>query len=290
MAVYEIRYKPWEGELVPAKLRWLSIPKYSLLAVSSKGLGWSIFGAGTLQLLCYTVFLIVVNNPVLMALVKAPVGSNISPDRLMRGFMFVQTFFCLGPLVMAAPKLIAPELQHNALSILYARPITKLGYYFGKFITLAGILSFLTWFQGLLLFVVMYVSYPDTHEFHTAFAATAWPLLKGVMIHGIAITLVFSSIGICTSAMTKNSNFAGGLLMMTLFGSSFVGAFLGKQLSDSLLAIGIWSSLQQIGENVFAGNDPKLSLGAALGGAIFWIVVPTLIALWRLRPVDVHKD
>jgi hypothetical protein len=290
MAVYEIRYKPWEGTLVPTRLRWLSIPKYSMMAISSKGLGWSLFGAGTLQLLGYTVFLIVINNPVLMALIKAPVGSAISPDRVIRGFMFVQTFFCLGPLVMAAPKLVAPELQHNALSILYARPITKMGYYAGKFITLAAILSFLTWFQGLLLFFVMYVSYPETHEFHTAFATVAWPLLKGIMIHGLAITMVFSSVGVCASSLTKNSNFAGGLLLMMLFGSSFIGAFLGEQLAHPLYAMGIWSSLQQIGENVFAGNDPNLSLFAALSGAIFWTVAPTLVALWRLRPVDVHKD
>jgi len=289
MAVYEIRYKPWEGDLVPNKLRWLSIPKYSLMAIASRGLGWSVFGAGTLQLLGYTVFLVVINNPVLMALVKAPPGSAISPDRIMRAFMFVQTFFCLGPLVLAAPKLVAPELQHNALSILYARPITKLGYYGGKYITLAAILSFLTWIQGLFLFLVMYVTYPETHAFHTSFGEVAWPLLKGVMIHGLAITAVFTSVGVCASSLTKNSSFAGGLLLMMLFGSSFIGAFLGEELAQPLFAIGIWSSLQQIGQNLF-GAEADLSLFAALGGAIFWTVAPTLVALWRLRPVDVHKD
>jgi len=291
MPVYEVRYKPWEGQLTPLAWRWLAIPKYSLLALSSKMLNWSVFGVGSLQLVGYTVFLFVTNNAFLLDLLELGKVPKVAPESLIRSFLYIQTFLSLAPLVMSAPRLIAPERQHGALAILYARPITRLGYLFGKYSAAAAIMSFLTWVQVLVLWVVMYVTYLDTSPFHAQFSTVALPVLAKGVGYGMLVAAALSSVAMCASSLTNNSAFAAGQTMSMIFGSSVVGAFLGAKVATPLYAIGIMPALQALGDNFFnKGADALCGPTAAFMGVAFWISVPLAIAYWRIRPLEVHKD
>lgn len=291
MPVYEVRYKPWEGQLTPLAWRWLAIPKYSLMALSSKMLNWAVFGVGSLQLVGYTVFLFVTNNAFLLGLLNLGKVPKVEPETLLRSFLLVQTFLSLAPLVMSAPRLIAPERQHGALAILYARPITRFGYLFGKYIAAGAIMSFLLWMQVIALWVVMYTTYPDDSPFHAQFAAVALPALFKGTAYGVLVAAALSSVAVCASSLTNNASFAAGQTMAMIFGSSGVGMFLGIKVAEPLFAVGILPALRSLGDNFFGKTQTALcGPTASLIGTVFWVFVPLAIAYWRIRPLEVHKD
>ena len=50
------------------------------------------------------------------------------------------------------PGLIAPDLANNALPLYFSRPLTRWSYGLARLTVLVGMLSFVTWIPGLLLF------------------------------------------------------------------------------------------------------------------------------------------
>jgi hypothetical protein len=63
------------------------------------------------------------------------------------GFGFVFT-------ALVAPALIAPDLAHDALVLVLARPLGRREYVLGKLCALALLLSAVTWVPGVLLFLI----------------------------------------------------------------------------------------------------------------------------------------
>jgi hypothetical protein len=293
MPVHEIRYQTWQGEVLPGPLRLLSIPRFTLMATFNKWIAMGLFSGG-IQLLAYTGYLLISTNPLIREMLSM---SNmqmelLSPARIFRQFFMIQFYICLMVTVLSAPKMISPEIQHNALPMIYSRPISRTGYIFGKFLGIGSLLSILTWVQAIILFILMVAIYPSTYSFKTEFWAESVPLLfKGVGI-GLLITLCLGLFSLACSATTKNFLHAGILFFIILFGTSFITFFIQETFNmASFPDLGMREIFETLGAAWFYGDMPSGSSYLKTYMTIaLWIGGSYLFMRWRLRPVDVYKE
>jgi ABC-2 type transport system permease protein len=156
MAVYERRYRGYQGERTPMGSRFLVIPRFAYRQVFSSKLFVVLF------VLCFVfpigagAAIYIANNLHLLANVGIPVDEGFSYQfggEEAVTFLFVQGVL-LGLLValIVGPALISNDLQHGGLPLYLSRPLTRSEYILGKLSVLAFLLSLITWVPGLLLF------------------------------------------------------------------------------------------------------------------------------------------
>src|SRR5262249_36149093 len=156
VAVYDRRYRAYEGRLTPPASRWRVLPRYAWSGVFRSRLfvgfyalcfAWPIGALGWVYL-----------HHAVEAMARLGLqGLPLAPiDGLfMAAFMGIQCF-AFGSLValLVGPGLVAPDLANGGLPLVLARPVTRVGYVLRKFVTLASLLSLITWIPGVLLFLV----------------------------------------------------------------------------------------------------------------------------------------
>jgi hypothetical protein len=294
MPVHEIRYRPHEGPLRSPLLRLCAIPKFSLKAVADRKFMTTLFGLGSLGLLVVVVYLYLFTNPAIVAMLGfLPGGGGATIpefpfDRILRVFLQAQTFTALLVLLLAGPKSISPELQHQALPLLYSRPLTRAGYIAGKLAALALPLSYLFWIQALFIVLMMALLYGPQHQFHDDIAGRTIPAVVNAVLAGVVMTVVLSLVALGCSAATKNHMFAAGIFLALYFGSSVFSRIGGEILDMPHLHIGLFDTLRAAPAVFVDGSSPRGPVGVllTLGG---WSAVAILVMLARLRPVEVHN-
>src|SRR5262245_22457925 len=153
MAVYEHKYKSYDGTLTAARSRFLVIPRYAYQDLFKYKIFAVIFA---LCFVCPLVFAILIY---LRHNVTALLIYNINPgDLLDVGEVFfsiftgIQTGLAFIVTVIIGPVLISRDLANNALPLYLSRPFSRLEYILGKMSVLLIMLSMITWVPGLLLF------------------------------------------------------------------------------------------------------------------------------------------
>ena len=292
MPVHEIRYRAWEGALLPPWQRLLAIPRFTLLAVWNKWLSMAIF-TGAIQTFAYTGYLMLVTNEVIRSMLNMNLAamSVITPTRIFQNFYIVQYLICMVTAVAAAPRMISPERQHNALPLIYSRPITRGGYIAGKTAGIALMMSYLTWFQVTLIFILMMAFYPQTHEFWTQFGSVSLPLFLKSFFIGWLITIALSLYSLACSAATKNHLYAAVLFFVILFAASFITVFVQEELYTGFPDLGLYDLVKTLSLDWLAAERPAtFSLIKTLLGFAVWIGLSYAFMRWRLRPVDVYSE
>jgi ABC-type transport system involved in multi-copper enzyme maturation permease subunit len=315
MPVHEIRYEAWEGETTPGFRRLLSIPKFTLMTVFNKWLAVAMFGIGSLQLLAYSGYIILENNPEVQKAINLTAQQliHLPAHDVFRRFLLVQVYISVITLLIAAPRVISQERAHKGLPLIYSRPVSRMSYIFGKFLSLAAILGYLTVVQILLLFIVMWANYPEAHLFHTEFWIYSLPMLARALLQGALMTVSLSLLALAASAATSDVRYAVVLFMLSLFGPSFVSnvvkeTFAPKFPETGLREVLFASNNMLLEASDFADRDRPRGHGNAFGrrvvwgqatdvsttnvviGILFWSAGSLLFMRWRLRPFDMNRD
>lgn len=317
MPVHEVRYRTFDGDALPRWRALIAIPNFTFASIFNKPLAVALFGFGGLQLLGYTAYLQLLGNPLLRKTFEMTMFIEILPEEIFRRFFLLQMYVCLVVAMIAAPRMISPERAHRALSLVYARPLSRAHYVFGKLLSLLGMLGFLTVIQATILFFVMIVSYPATHEFQLDFWTVSFPLYLKAIVHGSLMTVVISAVALATSAATINTRYSTLIFISLVFGSTLLTRVLQEATNTDGIQFGIREVLQGAGEQLFAPqegarvmrflNDENTitgtqPLGARFGGGIklevlyvvgviaLWLGGALGFMIWRLRPVDVYKE
>lgn len=313
MPVHEIRYKAWEGDTTTWWRRLLAIPKFSIMSVFNKWLAVSLFGVGSLQLLIYTMVLVITNNPELQKLMNLSSRSFealiLSPSEIIRRFLMVQVYFCLMTLLIAAPRIISQERAHKGLPLIYSRPIGRFGYIAGKFAALGIILSYLTLVQVLFLFLVMWTNYPEGHQFHEAFWSYSVPMLARAILQSLIIITAMGLLGLASSAASSDVRAATIVFIVLMFGASFVSQTAQNTFAPKFPELGIREVIfasndkllqsseiaqpqrirrGEFGRQVVWGQATDVTTTNVIVGLLVWSGAALLFMRWRLRPFDVH--
>jgi ABC-2 type transport system permease protein len=155
MAVYEHRYKPYEGALTPAWSRFLVLPRYAYQDLFKYKLFAVPFALCFVPTLIFTVLIYLHHNVTALQMFGAT-RADLLPINGTFFYVFtnIQTSLAFIFTVIIGPVLVSRDLANNALPLYLCRPFTRFEYVVGKMSVLLIMLSAITWVPGLLLFLL----------------------------------------------------------------------------------------------------------------------------------------
>lgn len=219
MAVYDRRYRGYDGPLTPLAARWRVLPRYAWAQVFKSRLfvafftlcyAFPVFGAAWIYL-----------HHNLGALAKLGMDANsLAPVDawFFTTFMGVQCFALGGLLaLLVGPGLLSPDLANGALPLYLGRPLSRASYAAGKMTALVALLSAITWIPGLLLFLLQ--GWLAGWSWFAANIRIGVAVVVGAWIWIATITLL----SLATSAIAKRKVVAQTFLLGVLVFGSVAG-------------------------------------------------------------------
>jgi len=284
MAVYRRGYQRYQGSVTGRFARLAVLPRFAWRRLYQQRLVVLITVVALIWPLLCAAFIYLANNAELMKGLGKQFQSFVEVNgSFFIVFMTVQAVFAVFLAALAGPGLIAPDLVNNALPLYFSRPLTRLDYALGKLATLFGMLSWITWFPGLLLFGM------QVGMAGGAWFRTNWKLGAGVIAgFGLWILLV-SLVAMAGSAYARVRAIAGGLVLGFFFILGGVSGLIngifrvnwGHALNPSWASYRIWCALLEV--------DPASGPGVpACASVLFLIMLLLVLVIGRkVRPVEV---
>jgi ABC-2 type transport system permease protein len=287
VAVYDRRYRGYDGPLTPVAGRWRVLPRFAWAQVFRPKLfvayytlcfAWPVIGAGWIYL-HYNLKAITALQ--LDAVNLAPVDAAFFAT-----FMGVQCFAFGGLLaLLVGPGLVSPDLANGALPLFLGRPLSRTSYAFGKMYALITLLSSITWIPGLVLFFLQ-----------SWFAGWGW-FIANLRI-GVAIVLsaaiwiaTITLLALATSAIAKRKVIAQTFLLGTVIFGSVAGQALNVMFHTKL---GFMFNIPELMHTIWEGLY-QVPLSAQLPVPLAWLGVlaisgvSTMIVSRKLRAYEVVK-
>jgi ABC-type transport system involved in multi-copper enzyme maturation permease subunit len=204
-------------------------------------------------------------------------------------FFFILSFIwlLLFPAIVGGP-ILAEDFRYNSISLYLSRPLKKMDYFLGKYLTLFGLIALIAVLPNIIIaiFVVgtLYGAPTETFDYYQFAYA-----LIGI---GFLMTFVFTNIGIAFSAMTDNYKYASGGIFAFLFFSNVLSLALAN-LYDKIMYLSIWADFMIIfsswadtgQENGFVDTDPNISMAILLIISIICL----LIVFIRIKRADLSE-
>ncbi len=211
-------YRPFRGELKGMLERTLAIlfTDFSF-RIKNK---WVIF----LEVLAmmFGVFPVV-----LLFYFAAVVGGELTSDIFM---MFYGLIFIWLVLIctVGGSKLISDDYANNSFTLYLSRPITKTTYFIGKYGSIFLLVSTISFIPSLLMAAIIVGFNAGVSDLSYDLTAVVLTLIA----LGFLIALVFSSIAMVLSSLTKNSRYAGVGIFCALLFPQTIGGILSDITED----------------------------------------------------------
>ena len=289
MAVVDRAWHGYQGRLTPERWRFLVLPRFA----------WGdIFRSRLLTLFYVLCGLVPVVFAVLIYLrynlgaleVLGLQAKNLDQalpidGRFFAAFLSIEAGMGFVFASFVGPALIAPDVTHNAMPLFFGRPFSRAEYVLGKFISLAVLLSAITWVPALLLFTLQGFLAED--GWLGAHLGLVWSTLSFGLLWMVVVSLLVLAI----SAWIRWRPVATALL----FAISVVGAGVGGIVWGMfhtpwgfLLSPGIL--LQVVGANLLGIRTPApVPIEVAWIGLVGYVLLSLLLLAKRIRPIEVVK-
>jgi ABC-2 type transport system permease protein len=287
VAVYDRRYRGYDGPLTPLATRWRVLPRYAWAQVFKSRLfvafytlcfAWPVLAAGWVYLHHN---LSALSKLGLDATSLAPVDASFFAT-----FMGVQCF-ALGGLValLIGPGLVSPDLANGALPLFLGRPLSRFSYAVGKMTALVVLLSSITWIPGLLLFLLQ--SWLGGWSWFAANLRVGFAIAVGAWIWILTITLL----SLAASSVAKRKVVAQTFLLGTVIFGSVGGQAINVMFHTRA---GFVFNVPELMHSVWEGLY-KVSLDAQLPAPLAWAALAAIcgmsaaVVAKRLRACEVVK-
>lgn len=270
MAVYDRRYRGYDGPLTPPASRWSVVRRYAWSGVFSSKLfvgfyalcfAWPI---GALVWIYLHHNLRALENLGIQAASLAPVNAGF-----FAAFLGVQSFALGGLLaLLVGPGLVAPDLANGALPLIVSRPVTRVGYVAGKAAVLAVLISSISWIPALVLFLL-----EAWLEGWGWFVDHLW--LGGAIVAGGAIWITtISLLALAMSALARRKIIGQTFLLGIIIFGSVAGQTINVLFGTKL---GFLFNLPELMHSVWEGLF-RVSLGAQLPASLAWGALAVICA------------
>jgi ABC-2 type transport system permease protein len=247
MAVYEHRYRAYEGESQTAMARFLVIPRYALREVFRSKLLTTVYVICFIYPLIAAILVYLHHNVNAIALLQIDVRELLPIDNtFFRTFLEVQGAFAFILTVLVAPPLISRDLSNNALPLYLCRPLSRTEYVLGKMAVVATLLSLVTWVPGLLIFF-----------FQASLAGVGWLWsnlwMAWAIFFGFAAWIVLLSlIALSISSLVRWRVVASGAML----GLFFIPSAFGEIVNALFLTrvghlVSLWATMNSIWRGLF---------------------------------------
>lgn len=247
MAVYEHRYRPYEGEQHTAASRFLVIPRYALREVFRSKLFTTVFILCFIYPLIAAILVYLHHNTNALALLQINVRELLPIDNsFFQTFVEVQGAFAFILTVLVAPPLISRDLANNALPLYLCRPLSRTEYVLGKMAVVVLLLSLITWVPGLLIF-----------GFQASLSGIGWLgsnlwMVWSIFFASMVWIILLSLIALTISAIVKWRVVASGAML----GLFFVPSAFGQIVNNLFLTraghlVSLWATMKSIWAGLF---------------------------------------
>jgi len=287
VAVYDRRYRAYDGPLTPLSRRWRVLPRFAWAQVSRSRLFAAFFMLCFFWPIAATVWIYLHHN--LRALANAGLDAvKLAPvdATFFAAFMGIQCFILGGLLtLLVGPGLVSPDLANGALPLYLSRPITRTGYAVGKMATLVVLISSITWVPGLFLFLLQ--SWLEGWAWFAGHVRIAAAIVLGAGIWIVTISLL----ALATSAMARRKVVAQTFLLGVIVFGTVAGQAINQMFDTSL---GFLFNLPELMHSVWEGLY-AVPLDARLPAWLAWSALATICGLSiavlarKLRAFEVVK-
>ncbi len=155
MAVTKRSYRAYNGELAPARWRFLVVTRYTFGQLMESKV---FIGMLTMCLVPSFVGLLIIylaNTEMMRILLNIQINRSIEINaRYFYGWLQFQGWIAVLVTAYVGPNLVSSDLMNNALPLYLSRPLSRAEYVLGKSMVLGTLLSGITWIPGLLMFLM----------------------------------------------------------------------------------------------------------------------------------------
>ena len=287
MAVYDRRYRGYDGPITPLNSRFTVLPRFAWAQVFKSRLFAGFFTMCFAWPIAATLWIYLHHNLAALANVGLD-GIRLAPvdATFFAAFMGVQCFVLGGLLtLLVGPGLVSPDLANGALSLYLSRPITRTGYAVGKMATLAILISLITWIPGLFLFFLQ--SWLEGWAWLAANVRIAVAIVLGAGIWIVTISLL----ALATSAVARRKVVAQTFLLGVIIFGSIAGQAINQMFGTRL---GFAFALPELMHTVWEGLF-QVPLHAQLPTPVAWAALAMIctvsiaVLARRLRAFEVVK-
>jgi len=200
-------------------------------------------------------------------------------------FTYVSRVFALLAIAWFGAGLVCEDQRAGAHLLYFSRPLSRLDYFFGHFLTIASFGAMVTVGPVLLIGLVAVFSSPDY-----AFLFEKWDVLLGSLGYASLNVLVLSMIALGISSLASRKSYALAGVFAFILGSDSLGAMLaGTQGDRDWSMLGVLMNLRRLADWMMNANqsrfdwNPWYSLSIVLGLA----ALGGLLVARRLRRLEV---
>ena len=277
MAVYERRYKVYDGPLTPAWSRFLVVTRYALKDVFRSRLLIAFLALCSLFPIVALVIIYFRHNTRLLEAFDLGVADLVKINEgFFLLFMNVQGWLAFFLVVFVGPSLISRDLSNNALPLYLSRPFTRREYVLGKSSVLMLLLSVITWIPALILWVLQVTL--EGREWLSAHGR----ILPGFVLGFWTFILVLTLLALAISSWVR-WRFVAGFLLLTIYLSGGFFALVIEQLFDS-----DWGQLLNL-RRLMSIEWAALFGQKLPAGPPAWIAVTALVLLVLLSLGLLHR-
>lgn len=287
MAVYDRRYRGYDGPITPQHTRWTVLPRFAWAQVFKSRLFAGFFTICFAWPVGAAFWIYLHHNLAALANVGLD-GIKLAPvDGLFfAAFMGTQCFVFGGLLtLLVGPGLVSPDLANGALPLYLSRPLTRTGYAVGKLATVAILLLLITWIPGLLLFALQ--SWLEGWSWFAANARIGVAIVLGASIWIVTITLL----ALAASAVARRKVVAQTFLLGVIIFGTIAGQAINNMFDTRM---GFVFALPELMHTVWEGLY-QVPLEAQLPSPLAWSAliaicgVSVAILARKLRAFEVVK-
>ena len=291
MAVYDQSYEPWSGTCAGRFSRIWALVRPGLAAP---------FRNFWILVVVILAFMIVAGwLMILFAVASSQIpqifvlGNNIYRENFYNTFFFSTLLAVLSATVGAS--LVSRDLRHNALLMIFARPVTRGDYVAARFLTLVLFLLVVTLGPGLLLFLGQIGMGTEKLSFGQRLAD-----LGSITLHSLILVVPMSAAVLACSSLTRRASVAGILWAAVFFSGAGFSEILTNALHQDWCGLLSWTNLTaHLGNCVYQSRpvQPGLLSGPQAPvlrtggwGPLIILVSITVVSLgivhWRVRSVE----
>ncbi len=270
MAVYDRRYRGYDGPITAPKARWLVLPRFAWAQVFKSRLFVGFFTMCFVWPVAAALWIYLHHNLKVLASVGLD-GIKLEPVNagFFAAFMGTQCFLLGGILtLLVGPGLVSPDLANGALPLYLSRPLSRTAYVGGKMATLVVLISLITWIPGLLLFLLQ--SWLEGWGWFAANARIGLAIVLGAGVWIVTISLL----ALATSAIARRKVVAQTFLLGVIIFGGIAGQAINQMFDTSL---GFVFNLPELMHTVWEGLY-QVPLAARLPAPFAWTALAAICA------------
>jgi ABC-2 type transport system permease protein len=221
MAIYKRGYRTYSGPLTAERWRFFVLTRYAWRTLFHSRLLTAFFVLSLFYPLGALLAIYLNGNATVLAALRMGTAPFDIGNKFFSVFLVVQGAFAFFTSAFIGPGLVAPDLANGALPLYLGRPFSRAGYVIGKMLVLFGLLSFITWIPGLVLFFAQ-----GGAAGHGWIWDNLW-LARAIFLGSLIWILILSLLALALSAWVK-WKIAAAALMLGIF---FMGAGFGQAVN-----------------------------------------------------------